>query len=61
MLSQQFSPRKVADSSMMDNPYHTALAFSMMQGQKSLTLHGRSFLGYSSDVVVTMIAEKGCQ
>jgi len=56
MLSQPFAPRKAADSSIMDEHCRTALVFSMMAGQKSLTLHCCSFLGHSSDVVVTMFA-----
>jgi len=38
MLSQHVLPRKAADSAIMDARCHTATGFSMMQGQKSLTL-----------------------
>ena len=54
MLSQPFSCRKVADSSMIVQCHHEARAFSMMQGEKPLTLHWRSYLGHSPNVVATM-------
>jgi len=54
MLSQPFSRRKVSDSSMIVQCRHAALASSMMQGQKPLKLHWRSYLGHSPDVVATM-------
>ena len=38
MLSQHVLPRKAADSAIMDLRCRTAIAVSMMQGQKSLTL-----------------------
>jgi len=56
MLSQPLSPRKAADSSIIDKRCRTALAFLMMQGQKLLSLRWRSLLEHSSDVVVTMFA-----
>jgi len=54
MLSQPFSGRKAADSSMIVQGRHAALVFSMMHSQKSLTLRGRSCLGHSLDVGTTM-------
>jgi len=43
----------------MDYGCRTALAFSKMQGQKSLMLRWRSFLGHRSDVVATSCVSKG--
>jgi len=53
MLSEVLLPRKAADSSIMGWCHRTAIAFSMMQGQQSLTLYWRSFLGHGSDVVAS--------
>jgi len=58
MLSQPFSPRKAADSLIMASCRSTAFAFAMMQSQKLLSLHSRSFLGHSSDVVATIFTKK---
>jgi len=54
MLTQLFSGRKAADSLMIVQCRHAALEFSMMQGQKSLTLRWPSCLGHSPDVVTIM-------
>jgi len=65
MLSEPFSRRKAANSSMTVQCRHAALAFSMMQGQKPLmlrwrsiddplVLHWRSYLGHSPNVDASM-------
>jgi len=61
MLSKPFLTRKVANSSIMDNCRRTAPSLFKMHGRKSLTLHSRSYFGYSSDVDATIVAQKGCQ
>jgi len=58
MLSQPFSHRKAADSLMIVQSRHAALAFAMMQGEKPLTLRWRSYLGHSPDVVATMFYQE---
>jgi hypothetical protein len=59
MLSQHVLPTKAAYSAIIDSRCHTALACSMMQGQKSLTLSWRSFLGHRSNVVAMSFAKTG--
>jgi len=56
MLSQQFLPRKAADSSIMGQCHCRALGLAKMQGLKSLTLRGRSFLGHSYQAIEGIIA-----
>jgi len=58
MLSQYGLPRKATASAIMDSHCRTALAFSMMQDQKLLTLRWRPVLGYRSNLVATSFAEK---
>jgi len=55
MLLQEDLPRKAADSMIMASRRRTALAISKMQGQKSLTLCWRSFLGHSRNVATTIV------
>jgi len=50
MLSQAFLNRQAADGSILGWCRQTALAFSIMQGQQSLMLRWRLFLGHGSDV-----------
>jgi len=59
MSSQQFLPRKAANSSIMGKRRRTALAVSHTEGQKWLMLSCRSFSGHSSDDVTTIFAEQG--
>jgi len=54
ILLQPLSRRKAADSSMIVQCRYSALAFSMMQGQKPLTIRWPSYLGHSPEVVATM-------
>jgi len=53
MLLQQFSCRKVADSSMIVQCCYVSLAFSRTQGRKLLTLCWCSWLRHSCDVGTT--------
>jgi len=55
MILQRISRRKAANSWMIVQCRHAALAFSIMQGQKLLTLCWRSYLGHSPNVVATMV------
>jgi len=59
MMLKAFLPRKAVASSIVAQSRRTGFEFSMMDGQKSLTLRGRSFLGHSSDVVSTVFAWNG--
>jgi len=59
MLLQEILPRKAADSTIMEWRRRTAHAYSMMQGQKSLTLCWRWLLGHSRNVATTIIVLKG--
>ena len=53
--------RNVADSSIMDECHRTAPALSNIQGQKSLTLRGCSFLGHRYNVAESIFAWNGGQ
>jgi len=61
MLSQAFLPRKAADCAIMGQFRHTALAFSMTQGQPLLTQHWHSLLEHDSNVVASIFVSKGGQ
>jgi hypothetical protein len=56
MMSEPFLPRQPANTQIMAQCHCSVLGLSMMQGQKSLTLHQRSLLGDNSDDIATVFA-----